>query len=399
MPAEGIISEIIQEDEGSSRRKISRMRQYPRASQAEILRASEKDDHYAAYLCNVCDDAFRRAFGTRLSVAYEKETRLAGCVLYYILTTGSGLQTLGEEYCDIQQVAGPSRLPLAPARRALLVFFQTVLPYITEKISAKAVRANIYSSSSDSAPDFESNERIEDGPTARLIDAAESGHSSRRVDNAADHDRDLAGSCSQRLRSLRSLWTLIIQRWPRVFPSLRDAFLFAVRANLMLFYFEGVYYQLSNRVVGVKYIHMGKLFYKKPKYHMLGMFLLIQLGIVGGDWLRRIALPNLVKSLRVQAMDQKLTSGQRGILLLDEDGNHAIESAELGKTAFENVAAVSSSKCSLCLSPRQHPTATPCGHVFCWNCITDWCNEKAECPLCRSPMRQSDLACMYNADA
>ncbi len=32
------------------------------------------------------------------------QTRLAGRVLYYLLTTGSGLQTLGEEYCDISQV-------------------------------------------------------------------------------------------------------------------------------------------------------------------------------------------------------------------------------------------------------------------------------------------------------
>lgn len=32
------------------------------------------------------------------------QTKLAGRVLYYLLTTGSGLQTLGEEYCDISQV-------------------------------------------------------------------------------------------------------------------------------------------------------------------------------------------------------------------------------------------------------------------------------------------------------
>jgi peroxin-10 len=27
-------------------------------------------------------------------------------MLYYVLTTGSGQQTLGEEYCDITQVIG-----------------------------------------------------------------------------------------------------------------------------------------------------------------------------------------------------------------------------------------------------------------------------------------------------
>lgn len=32
------------------------------------------------------------------------QTRLLGQMLYYVLTTGSGQQTLGEEYCDITQV-------------------------------------------------------------------------------------------------------------------------------------------------------------------------------------------------------------------------------------------------------------------------------------------------------
>ena len=31
-----------------------------------------------------------------------------GQILYYSLTTGAGVQTLGEEYCDILQVTGQS---------------------------------------------------------------------------------------------------------------------------------------------------------------------------------------------------------------------------------------------------------------------------------------------------
>jgi hypothetical protein len=49
---------------------MERMRQYPRASQPEIMRAAEKDEHYASHLCEACHDAFRHAFGNFLSMLF-----------------------------------------------------------------------------------------------------------------------------------------------------------------------------------------------------------------------------------------------------------------------------------------------------------------------------------------
>ena len=36
----------------------------------------------------------------------HRETAVVAQVLYYGLTTGAGMQALGEEYCDILQVSG-----------------------------------------------------------------------------------------------------------------------------------------------------------------------------------------------------------------------------------------------------------------------------------------------------
>lgn len=44
-------------------RAKSVMKQFSPAAQAEMMRAAEKDDHYASYVYNACHDAFRHLFG------------------------------------------------------------------------------------------------------------------------------------------------------------------------------------------------------------------------------------------------------------------------------------------------------------------------------------------------
>ena len=59
------------------------------------------------------------------------------------------------------------------------------------------------------------------------------------------------------------------------------------------------------------------------------------------------------------------------------------EDGEVQEEAAEDAEADSGNDCMLCYGPLTKTTATPCGHLFCWNCIHTSVKIKPECPSCR----------------
>ncbi|PWA70222.1 Peroxisome biogenesis factor 10 [Artemisia annua] len=79
----------------------------------------------------------------------------------------------------------------------------------------------------------------------------------------------------------------------QVLPLASEFLELLLRANLMFFYFEGLYYHILKHSAGIRYLFIGKPMYQRPRYQMLGMFLLVQLCNIAAEGLRRSNLASI----------------------------------------------------------------------------------------------------------
>ncbi|XP_066500620.1 peroxisome biogenesis factor 10 [Hoplias malabaricus] len=313
------------------------------ANQPQLIRSSQKDEYYQSSIRNNTNDAFQTVAGSKRWLQWRKELELLSDLTYYTLTTLSGYQTLGEEYVSIVQVDPTEcRIP-SRTRRWALILLHTFIPYLLDKLLV-CVEHELELEEQD----FQNAQR----------EVALTWNPMSYV-KAWIHRAVMRLNSDQR-KSFK----------PVVF-AVQQGVTLLHRLHVALFYISGAFYHLAKRTTGIRYLRVqgiaGDDRVIRNSYRFLGVVSLMQLAIT--------------LTLQFNNLRQRQRARQEW-----KQHRNLPSSPQVARSQTSRA-----SRCILCLEERRHPTTTPCGHLFCWECITEWCNTKTECPLCREKFQPHRL--------
>ncbi|XP_054735511.1 peroxisome biogenesis factor 10 [Anastrepha obliqua] len=146
-----------------------------------------------------------------------------------------------------------------------------------------------------------------------------------------------------------------------------------------LFYLQSNKYQISKRLTGINYVLIRH--WLQPEFSLYGYKIL---GI--------ITFLQVTVSLVISTYEAWKVHRRKRLEMISDKTRRLLSIEEEVPERKKSEAP----QCILCLEPRINTSLTPCGHLFCWNCLLDWLDERDECPLCREKLKKSNVIQLQN---
>lgn len=405
----------------------------PYASQQDIIRSSQRDQHAIHRIAKQLNEILSSWWTSRTYLKYKDCIIPASSIVYLSLTTGRGLRTLGEEYCGILPIYLPDKLPMATkTRRFILICLLTLNAKLLNRITKSFLNA------------------IRSKSNLILNQIDDKQKTRNEIRNFNNEDPIILFNCEQQnnkvnndkprfyIRFLRYVLIKIIQGSYKLENIVNKSFKVfefpLIPLHRALFYLIGTFHDISRHITSQRYIFMRSLREGEITitYRFLGLLGLIQVFIQSWTNFKSIhddkenydiediddnnKVDEIIKS---NDIDKKLKYINRDIIkfqnkkflektyydkelindkyyekngdLNSDTNNNFDNNSDDGSDDDTIYVHFPKEDCMLCMSPMKCVTSTPCGHIFCWNCVMEWVTKNEDCPLCRQSLECKDL--------
>ncbi|EGK96257.1 AGAP000928-PB [Anopheles gambiae str. PEST] len=319
------------------------------AGQAEIIRTVQKDQEHIEYVRAALSEVLL-LLSQRHWFRYNALCKLVAEVLYHHYAILHNLQTLGEEYTGIIQVDANYVMLPNKALQLLAILLEYGGEHVVDRVLTY-------------------------------------------LQTEIDRSEELLESVKTGLHKLIDTLRVVV-------PYVRGF-------HTSLFYIHGGKYHISKRLTGINYVSfflrdLACLFYRVLPPALLCLFLLPVtpgLQVLIRNWLKEdhsvygykalgyVTLTQLVLALAARYQQYRSQPSQAKVVA------PSVRSAERSRTASGTLPG---RNCALCMDTAQAITVTQCGHLFCWQCILHWLDQRQVCPICRESVKKTRVVRLQN---